>query len=260
MLYISYPLTSLTAILAWIPAEPGHREPVANVPISILQIMNRNSDQCAARSTASRKSKGSAYHTKTPAISRRQSLQSAGNDGQEDSESDIPISSGQWPQSPDRNQLPPDSSMDSTVHSDHLAQAEPVQTVSGTQTRRSSYASVSSNLASPLRPSPMLLTSPSRNSEESSPRPKSAGLFSPSIVSNSAGEETLEFRCRAIGCDKSYNKASALMYHIEVSCLGVLMKSADQILASAQQQQRPNPDLQTHGRRMQQVLLNAQWS
>ena len=94
--------------LAWLPAEPGQREPTANIPISILKKLNRKASLRAQRSAQIPKQRSS---TMTP---------SAVTDSSVNSDTDDPVSSGQWPASPERDQLPPDSSLEYPEHSDHL--------------------------------------------------------------------------------------------------------------------------------------------
>lgn len=132
-----------------------------------------------------------------------------------DSESDIPVSSGQWPASPELDQLPPDSSWASAEHSDHSVQRILKNPRSDSSSRRQSHASISSHSLLPGRPSPIPARRFSR--ETGSPSIVSPGLLSPSVASTSADEEVRRFKCQAPGCDKSYKRSTGLKYHVDVS-------------------------------------------
>lgn len=98
---------------SWLPAEPGRRGPVANVPITILQEFTKKVEQRAT--------------TK----SRRQSEESLRKDeldDQRDQRSDSPVPSVDWPPSspiPARNELPPDSSAEMAECSDDEDKTSP---------------------------------------------------------------------------------------------------------------------------------------
>lgn len=133
----------LTNLLAWLPAEPGEREPAANIPISILKTLNRKAKLLAQRPTKKRKRKNG---TMTP---------SAAIDQTANSESDVPVSSGQWPSSPERDQLPPDSSSASAEHSDHSVHKTSTKIGSLSSLRRQTHAMNPSHSMPPKRPSPI---------------------------------------------------------------------------------------------------------
>lgn len=137
------------------------------------------------------------------------------NDQTADSESDVPVSSGQWPASPERDQLPPDSSPVNAEHSDHSVQRMSKNPRSVLSSRRQSHASIPSHPMLSGRPSPISARRPSR--ESGSPSMISPSLLSPSVASSSAGEEVHPFKCQAPGCDKSYKKPAGLKYHMDVS-------------------------------------------
>ncbi|KAF6226962.1 hypothetical protein HO133_008403 [Letharia lupina] len=186
---------------SWLPAEPGQREPTANIPISLLKKLNRKADLRAQRPTKIRNQENGSM---TP---------SAVIDQTADSESDIPVSSGQWPLSPERDQLPPDSSFASAEYSDHSVQKTSSNPRSISSSRRQSHAS-SSSYSMPLgRPASISAERFSRGA--GSPSMVSPGLSSPSVTSTSAGEEVHRFTCQAPGCDKSYKNSSGLKYHVD---------------------------------------------
>lgn len=127
----------------------------------------------------------------------------------QDSESDKPVSTAQWPPSPDRNALPPDSSMPSVEHSDPGTTTRSNHR-SANYSRRPSHASTSSrNLVSNG-----VKSGRSQGSSISSSEPD-LSFGSPSIVSNSAGEEIRRWRCQL--CNKSYKNSGSLKYHVNVS-------------------------------------------
>ena len=85
---------------SWLPAEPGQREPRANVPIAILQALNHDAD---SRVKELRNPQAEASYPETTA--RFGNVCTA-----QVTDSESEIASEQWPPSPDRDQLPPDSS------------------------------------------------------------------------------------------------------------------------------------------------------
>ena len=118
-----------------------------------------------------------------------------------DSESDVPVSSGQWPASPELNQLPPDSSFASPQHSDHSFERISDNPHQAMSSQRQSSATSSSH-STPRRPAR---------------EPVSPTYPSPSFMSTSAGGEFHRFTCQASGCDKSYKNPRSLKYHMDVS-------------------------------------------
>ena len=185
---------------SWLPAQPGHREPVANIPISILKTLNRDADARATSAKLSRKQNELLGNSTRPRTAETAS--------QISSDSDVPVSSGQWPASPDRDELPPDSSMDSVWHNDRATISLPTH-----HARRESQAPLPSYSKHVPSPSP-LRTSFSR---EMSPVAANPELLSPSLVSTSADEGTglSEYRCSEIGCDKSYQRSASLKAQID---------------------------------------------
>lgn len=186
---------------SWLPAEPGQREPTANIPITLLETLNRKANLRAQRPNHIRKQRNSEM-TPTGAI-----------DQTADSESDVPVSSGQWPASPERDQLPPDSSSASAEHSDHSVQRISSKPHSVSSSRRQSQASNSSRSMPSRRPSPITARRFSRELESLSMA--SPGLLSPSFASTSAGDDVQRFVCQAPGCDKSYKNPNGLKYHVD---------------------------------------------
>ena len=169
--------------------------------------MNRDADLRALRATNPLKRKrdknnSSASEEVVPA---KQTAHSTQNGNMHESDSDVPVSSGQWPPSPDRNQLPPDSSLASADHSDHAKTEAMALFTPEEDTRTLAKTSVVSSPILSTQPSPTSAPRPSRNAVEASP----------SIVSNSASEETQQFACQAIGCEKTYDNGAALKFHIE---------------------------------------------
>ena len=191
-------ILKLTVHLAWVPALPGHRGPVANVPISILNTLNREADLGVLREENPLKRKrGAAVTTEA---------QGAHIGSSYESESEIPLSSGQWPSSPDRNQLPPDSSMGSTKAPEvNNRTASVAPNTPGIFTRKLVNISPKPSVFPVLPPS----SANGQTSRRSSKEP------SPSIISNSAGEDKNLFKCRTVNCGNSYKSALALNHHTE---------------------------------------------
>lgn len=160
--------------IAWLPADPGKRGPVANLPISILDSLNKRADLQARRRVAVLKEQKPIPIPKELQGHRRLSSVQSENSNSPESDSDGPISDSEWPPSPPRDQLPPDSSAENTD-----TQSKPDAHI-----RRSSNAS-SSRPTQSTRPTLLPVMSSLRNSAEISPR-----AISPSIVSNQARQES----------------------------------------------------------------------
>ncbi|KAL9116641.1 MAG: hypothetical protein Q9187_006834 [Circinaria calcarea] len=97
----------------WLPAEPGTRTPVANVPLKILQAYTMQID------TETRPERNKPSKMRQPHTSDEKTMSS----GKElSSEPDIPISSADWPASPTilykTCQLPPDSDQGEPIQSE----------------------------------------------------------------------------------------------------------------------------------------------
>ncbi|KAL6716606.1 hypothetical protein ACLMJK_006173 [Lecanora helva] len=148
---------------SWIPSQPGQREPSAHIPISILETLNRSANARANLSLSYQKnftqssppSESGEPHTSTFVDNRKLSLS--------ESESDAPISSSEWPASPLRAQLPPNSSSESS-------ELVPEQS---SQNRRLSSASVESG---PLQPAF------NKSPVQDSPRSDNNGFKSSSVA------------------------------------------------------------------------------
>ena len=132
-----------------------------------------------------------------------------------DSESDVPLSSGQWPASPEREQLPPDSSLASAEHSDHSVHRVLNTSLSAPSARRPSNASISC----PSIPSEPLSPIPARPSsrETGALGMTHPSAISSSVISSSAGEEDHGYACQVPSCNKSFEKAGGLKAHVNVS-------------------------------------------
>ncbi len=188
----------LMIYLAWRPALPGRRGPVANIPISILDSLNREADLSVLRATNPLKRKRGATAT-----SEAQGVHIGTS---YESESDIPVSSGQWPPSPARNQLPPDSSMGSANFPDvHDKTRSVAPSTPGSLTRKLTNPSSRSSVVPIMPPGMANGQASTRNSMDPSP----------SVFSNSAGEDKHLFKCHTVNCGRSYKSAAALNYHTE---------------------------------------------
>ena len=193
----------LSIRLAWLPAEPGQREPTAHIPISLLKKLNQ---KASFSSQQSEKTRNQGDRTRTPSVTA---------DHTADSESDVPVSSGQWPASPERDQLPPDSSPASVEHIDHSASRISHDPHSLSSSRTHSNASFSSNsmhLARPGSDAPRRLSVEPGSPKMVSPRPPSTNLNS-----TSAAEEFHRFKCQVPDCSKMYKDLGSLKSHVDVS-------------------------------------------
>ena len=191
-------ILKLTLHLAWLPALPGHRGPVANVPISILNSLNREADLGVLRAENPLKRKrGATVTTENQGVHIGSSYES---------ESEIPLSSGQWPSSPDRNQLPPDSSMGST-------KAPEVNDKTGSVAPGTPGIFTRKLVNISPKPSVIPVLPPGVANGQASRR--SSNEPSPSVISNSAGEDKRLFKCLAVSCGNSYKSALALNHHTE---------------------------------------------
>ena len=191
-------IPKLIVLLAWLPALPGHRAPTANIPITILDSLNREADLSALRATNPLKRKRGATAT-----NETQGVRSGTS---YESESELLISSGQWPSSPDRNQPPPDSSMGSANFPEVHDKARSVApSTPGSLTRKIPNLSPSLSVIAIMPPGIGNGQTSTRNSKEPSP----------SIISNSAGEDKHMFKCHIVNCGRSYKSAVALNYHTE---------------------------------------------
>ena len=184
------------------------------MPISILEFWNREADLRVSGPSTPDTHDAELTNTLPLISSQKQFSQSSSNKNQVQSDADIP-----WSDSPDRDQLPPDSSMESAVQSDHssyhgsklravASHPQKSMLVSATSKKTSSQRASSENEDSPIHINEAML-----------------GSSSSSAVSMSNGEQSHGLICRAYGCTKSYTKASGLKKHIDVSkyneCLGV---------------------------------------
>ncbi|KAL9028812.1 MAG: hypothetical protein Q9196_002873 [Gyalolechia fulgens] len=108
---------------SWLPAEPGRRGPVANVPITVLQAVTEKVEQRATEKSRQRPN----FSELSPNQSEELTLH-AGLDDRRDQQSDSPVPSADWPPSspiPTRNELPPDSSVEMAGCSDDEEKAHP---------------------------------------------------------------------------------------------------------------------------------------
>lgn len=104
-------LISCSRETAWLPAHPGQRNPVANIPTGILQTFNRDADNWKQENSVSQKNVDVSI--------------SKDSDSDESSQTDSEPSSNshyEWSPSPERESLPPDSSAPATDQSEEEVQ------------------------------------------------------------------------------------------------------------------------------------------
>ncbi|KAM0799531.1 hypothetical protein BDR22DRAFT_322200 [Usnea florida] len=195
--------TLLSRADSWLPAEPGQREPTAHIPISLLKKLNQKASFAAQQSEKTRNQED---RTGTPSVTA---------DHTADSESDVPVSSGQWPASLERDQLPPDSSPASVEKIDPSAPRISHDPHSLSSSRTHSNASFSSNSMQLGRPS---LKAPRRISvEPGSPEMGSPGHPATNLTPSSAAEEFHLFKNQVPDCSKSYKDSGGLESQVDSS-------------------------------------------
>ena len=120
--------------LAWYPPEPGQRAPTANVPITILQELN---DRAERQANLPQESLQASIASESPRRDRSSQTSSEFEEKRDQSSDlDEPIPSAEWPtSSPEPNQLPPDSSLNSVrslgriaSKQDHSSKSDPKNT------------------------------------------------------------------------------------------------------------------------------------
>ncbi|KAL9602448.1 MAG: hypothetical protein Q9219_001872 [cf. Caloplaca sp. 3 TL-2023] len=111
---------------SWLPAKPGRRGPVANVPIMVLQEITQKVEEQAAEKSTKRlqeASTQSSAHTQDPILK-------SDSDTDKNSVEESPIPSADWPPSspvPAPRELPPDSSVEVVNSSDDDNKDKPSQ-------------------------------------------------------------------------------------------------------------------------------------
>ena len=109
----------------WLPAEPGSRGPVANVPVPILQMFTTSIEghmDIASDSTVTRQDDSDSDSVSESAEISMPHIDAVGPLNITHEDIDLPISTAEWPPSsppllPLFNELPPDSSLEvTTVH------------------------------------------------------------------------------------------------------------------------------------------------
>lgn len=199
------------SLSAWLPAEPGQRGPVANVPLATLQAMNHRAELTAHRISTSQD-----HQRQVEAVDDQKSVAQhlspgLGEVSKANSDSEMPLSSAEWPPSSPfarpSDELPPDSSMESIEYPGHENSEYVKQSDHIPPKRKLSITSMSSTTTRSTR----------RNPKKSSKALQSTAPSSPSLVSISADEKAKRFKCKEFGCEKAYTGASGLRYHMEVS-------------------------------------------
>ncbi|KAI4166671.1 MAG: hypothetical protein LQ343_007856 [Gyalolechia ehrenbergii] len=134
---------------SWLPAEPGRRGPVANVPIKILQEVTEKVEQRAAEKSRQQLKVSEQSPRSSEELTRDDEL-----DDRRDQKSESPVPSADWPPSspiPARNELPPDSSIEIASCSNDEDKAHPQRSdkpTVGEGASRSSELSLSSRRVS----------------------------------------------------------------------------------------------------------------
>ena len=184
---------------------------MANVPIATLQALNHHAEVAARRSSplpARQHQEGVDDVTNSIASQPSPGLRDTARD---DSDSEIPVSSSEWPPSPlfeqPKDELPPDSSIESIEH--------PMSGSCKDSSRSNHILQKQIHLETSASSTPA--RSSQRKPKRTSKALQIAARSSPSLVSGSADEGTKRFKCREPGCNKAYVGVSGLRYHMEVS-------------------------------------------
>ncbi|KAI4203508.1 MAG: hypothetical protein LQ350_001846 [Teloschistes chrysophthalmus] len=148
---------------SWLPAEPGQRGPVANVPISILEEITRKVQHRA------RKPSSIDDREASNSESDRDASQGSESKGNEESDSDVPIPWGSSPVQEQRRELPPDSSLPDAEDLDleeHTQQLDHPTPASGSHLAEASQRSAPVASVSDLVSSASTSTSAERNKSD----------------------------------------------------------------------------------------------
>ena len=199
---------------SWLPAEPGERNPAQNVPIELLENLNRKADRPASRSNVLREKAQSVDVVDELQQSPFTVLES-GHDDTQDSEA-VFVSSSDWPTTPSQHnfeQLPPDSSMEIE---DSTSEKTTKPRLDGSEAQAQAKAGSPSQSFADL----VLATETGSRLCRPSVRTSLASQRSTTSLNpadSSTGEESTRFSCPAPGCEKTYRNRNGLKYHIEVS-------------------------------------------
>ena len=180
------------------PAEPGQREPVANVPIAILKALNEEADQRAERSQKQiSNSPSRIIHYPTPKENAESDL---------DSDAPLSWSSSSILQLSDCERLPPDSS---PTLSTQVASRAPTHGAEGTPRKplQSSINSCSGGSMN-VKPTPGIPTA-SSNEEETG---LVLDLSDSDPLANNIGVQ--HYQCRT--CNKLYSDERRLRQHLSL--------------------------------------------
>ena len=188
---------------AWLPSEPGQREPIANVPISILNMLNAKADRRAERA-----------HLAIQGVEdARPPIPEQAQDTLNKSISPEPDPSQSYSWSPSPPRPPPDSSPLASQKghrpsriSSRSASRSPVQS-SKVPTSRSIESMINGDSTThPHEPS---------MAEMDSHQP----ISSADIV-NSENSTLHKYQCRASGCTETYTEIPALNRHLKSTHTG----------------------------------------
>jgi len=222
--------SNLTSIIAWLPPEPGYRAPTANLPISILEALNTSYDQKVDPQITSRKDEKQASPNLRDCSP--EGVLEAAQEREEGSESDIPLSTSEWPpSSPQQPLLPPDSSVEAAEErantENHVANRETETNINQATTfsrtsRRLSTASSSSASDMSGRRKLVRGLRPRRGSAQTDLSSSSESLLRRNPERNArSGDGTLTESTRA---DSPYTEDEAKKYQQDLEPNSVLSK------------------------------------
>ena len=184
------------------------------MPIAILQSLNHRADLQAKGPPNLTKAKSNSVkqdeQTSTDSHSSFEEDKSGEDGSGSETESDAPLSSSEWPLSPQRSQLPPDSS----IETENLGPSK------GQKVRRLS------NISSPSSPTKSKQSSPVRSPASSRDSAKSSPKIRPSsTATNQIGSDHRQYRCEVFGCKEPCDEPESLESHINVGNDVILVKS-----------------------------------
>ena len=199
MLFLCNPsFDVLTLYAAWLPAEPGQREPVANVPISILNALNKKADG----ESEPRQLRG----LESPSLTVNNDIAEIDVDSDVEPDEALPWSSSPEPELSDSEYLPPDSSAN---------QSDCVATRPSSRDRPDAFHNFPQHS---IRSFSADLATSDQNLQITTTTPKPNGVTLTLVSTNSSSnpspgvEETRLYRCR--GCKESYTSISDLTSHV----------------------------------------------
>ena len=201
-------LIRLTVHVAWLPPEPGQREPIANIPISILNTLNGKADRYAERPQSPKTRQQLEPKLPTALQIKRTPNKPPSLDSSLDQI--LP-----WSSSPSRP--PPDSSLPLSQDDQQISPQSinsPRWSSKDTADSNSQIKHVNDGVVSPEIPT--VEAASHQDIEEHGGR-DDVGPISPERLSPLEGQASQIYHCRAIGCSDRFGSISDLGQHLKGS-------------------------------------------